>query len=222
MIAKTLKKEWYVLLLLLIPFIASIYFWDQLPDQVPTHFNIHGEADDWGPKWVNAFLLPAIGVFVYLLLIIVPAIDPKTKIKNEQKPVAAIRILTSVFMIFIYVFVMSASLGYEVDISLYIQMGLGALIMLIGNYMNSVKQNYFIGVKTPWTLENEEVWRKTHRFTSKVWTVSGLIMILVPLIIQRGDFEAGMLVGIVAAISIMPVLYSYVIFQKINREGNHV
>lgn len=213
-ISETLKKEWFVIPLLLAPFIASLLLWDQLPDEVPTHFNFKGEADDWGPKWMNAIMLPLIGVGLYVLLLVVPIIDPKKKISNIQKPVSAIRIIMSLFFVGIYAFVMAASLGSEINFTMYIFAAVGALILILGNYMNSIKPNYFIGVRTPWTLESPEVWKKTHRLTSKVWIVGGLVMIITAFFpsLMSSAFTISILVTILAAV---PIIYSYLIFKKL-------
>jgi uncharacterized membrane protein len=219
MFAETLKKEWYIVLLLLLPFAVSAYLWDEMPDTVPTHFNIYGEVDDWGPKWVNAFMFPAIGLFTYLLLIFLPLIDPKKRIESRQKPIAAIRILLSIFMVGMYVFIMATSLGKQLAVDSYIKAGVGALIMVLGNYMNSVKQNYFIGVKTPWTLENEEVWKLTHRLTSKIWTVGGLLMVIQPFAIPHPQIGIAIYISIITVLVIVPVVYSYVIFQKLQKKN---
>ena len=215
MFVKTLKKEWYIVALLLIPFAASVYFWDQLPDQVPTHFNLQGEVDDWGPKWINAFMMPVIGLVTYFSLIFLPFIDPKKRIASRQKPIAAMRIILSLFMVVIYGLIMAVSLGNEVKMEFYVMLAVGLLIMVVGNYMNSVKQNYFIGVKTPWTLENEEVWKKTHRLTSKLWTAGGALLIIIPLLFSGSAAQAWLLGIVIAAISVLPILYSYLIYQKL-------
>jgi uncharacterized membrane protein len=219
MIKETLKKEWYILLLLLLPFIASAYLWNDLPQEVPTHFNFKGEADAWGPKWINALLIPAIGVLTYFGLIFLPLIDPKKRIESTQKPIAAIRIILALFMVFIYLFIMAASLGSSINFAVYIQVGVGMLIMVLGNYMNSVKQNYFIGVKTPWTLENGEVWKKTHRLTSKLWTIAGLSMICIPFVFKQELIQMSIYVAVVLVIAFVPILYSYLIFQRITAQN---
>lgn len=216
-IAETLKKEWYVLVILLMPFAASVILWDQLPDTVPTHFNIQGEADDWGPKWMTAIMLPGIGLGVYLLLLITPLIDPKKKIENSQKPVAAIRIFTALFMVAIYGFVMAITMGVEFDLSAYVHVGVGILFIILGNYMNSVKPNYFIGLRTPWTLESPLVWKKTHRLASKVWIFGGLVMILVPTIPVLNS--PGFLIPfILIVLTGIPVVYSYLVYKKYEGE----
>ncbi|MCR9133796.1 MAG: SdpI family protein [bacterium] len=218
MILQTLKKEWYVVVLLILPFIFSAYIWDELPDEVPTHFNLQGEADDWGPKWVNAIMFPAIGLGTYLLLVFLPLIDPKKRIESTQKPIAAIRIITSMFMVFMYVFIMAESLGTDINFSIYLQIAIGMLFLVLGNYMHSIKQNYFIGVRTPWTLENETVWKRTHRITAKVWTAGGLIMMIAPLTISHSVAYWSFFGVVIAVLVLVPVIYSYVIFQQLDSQ----
>lgn len=218
MFKETLKKEWYVIILLIIPFGVSAYFWNDLPELVPTHFNIYGEADDWGPKWINAIMLPAIGLGTYFLLIFLPFIDPKKRIESRQKPIAAIRVILSLFMIGLYAFIMAKSLGNEINIGNYINVAVGLLILILGNYMSSLKQNYFIGIKTPWTLENEDVWKKTHRLTAKIWTVGGLILVIIPFTITNQILYWSIFGALLSILVLVPVIYSYVIFQKLESE----
>lgn len=213
-ISDSLKKEWFVPILLVIPFVVSIYLWDQLPDQVPIHFNIQGEADDWGPKWINAFLIPGIAMAIYIFLLIIPVIDPKRRIASAQKPVSAIRIFTTLFMIGIYGFVMAKTLEIDVDLGIYINISVGVLILIIGNYMNTIKPNYFIGIRTPWTLENPEVWKKTHRIGSKLWVVGGLIMILNAVFIPVSYSQIIFYIT-VALIALVPIVLSYIYFKKL-------
>jgi uncharacterized membrane protein len=187
-----------------------------MPDTVPIHFNAEGIADDWGAKWINAFILPSIGVAIYLLLLLIPKIDPKKNIENFQKPLAAVRILMALFFVAIYAFVMIQSLDQEVNMIMYVLIAIGGLIMILGNYMNSVKQNYFIGVKTPWTLESEYVWKKTHRLTSKLWVTAGLIIIGLSFVLAESSSAATIFISIVVLVSLIPVLYSYFLFKKEN------
>ncbi len=216
-ISETLKKEWFVFPLLLAPFIASFILWDKLPEEVPIHFNFQGEADDWGPKWINAIMIPFIGVGIYVLLLVLPKIDPKKKITSVQKPVAAIRIITSLFFVGIYAFIMAASLGSTINFTSYILVGVGLLIAIVGNYMNSMKPNYFIGVRTPWTLENPEVWKRTHRLTSKLWVVTGIGMIALAFFPSLMK-SAITIIILITILAVIPILYSYLVFKKIVSE----
>ncbi|MEQ9280894.1 MAG: SdpI family protein [Balneola sp.] len=217
-IKNTLKKEWYMIILLLAPFIASFILWENMPDIVPVHFNAAGEADDFGPKWINAFLLPGIAFATYLFLLIIPAIDPKKRIKNTQKPIAAIRIVISLFLIGVYVMVMMKTFDIEADIGQFILVSVGVLIAITGNYMNSIKPNYFIGLRTPWTLEDPEVWKKTHRFASRLWIIGGLFMAITAFIpTLKGSLYV--IVGSVILLAIIPLIYSYQIFNKIKNSN---
>ncbi len=147
--ADILKKEWFMIPLLAAPFVASIILWNDIPDTVPIHFNAQGEADDYGPKWINAFLLPSIALGTYLFLIAIPKLDPKNKIASTQKSITAIRIVISLFLIGIYALVMMKTFDMDADIAQFVFVSAGLLIMVTGNYMNSIKPNYFIGIRTP-------------------------------------------------------------------------
>lgn len=217
-IIKILKKEWYVLFILLAPFIASLILWNDMPDIVPTHFNAAGEADDYGPKWINAFLLPGIALATYLFLLFIPLIDPKKRIQSSQKPISAIRIVISLFLVGIYALVMMKTFNMETDIAQFVLVSVGLLILITGNYMNSIKPNYFIGIRTPWTLENPEVWKKTHRFASKLWILGGLILAIsafIPLL--KGSLL--LIIGAVLLLAVLPLLHSYTTFKKLQQSN---
>jgi len=177
-----LRREWYVVLILSIPFLISWAIWDLLPDQVPVHFNIKGEADDWGPKWINAIALPILGVGLYLLLVAVPSIDPKNKIENKQNALRLIRLSTSLFTTILYGVVIGRSLGYDWNTTQIIFAATGLLFLLLGHSMKTVKTNYFMSVRTPWTLESEWVWISTHKWSSRLWIGGGTFIIFSSLI----------------------------------------
>ncbi|HAH50334.1 MAG TPA: hypothetical protein DCL80_03360 [Balneola sp.] len=217
-IKNTLKKEWYMIVLLSAPFIASFILWEKMPDIVPVHFNAAGEADDFGPKWINAFLLPGIALVTYLFLLVIPAIDPKKRIENTQKPIAAIRIVISLFLIGVYALVMMKSFDLEADVGQFVLASVGILIAITGNYMNSIKPNYFIGIRTPWTLEDSEVWKKTHRFASKLWIVGGVLMTVSAFIpfLKGSPF---FILGAVLILAGIPFIYSYQLFNKLKNSN---
>jgi len=213
-IKKTLKKEWYVLIILLAPFVVSLVLWSEMPDTVPTHFNAAGEADDYGPKWINAFLLPGIALATYFFLLLIPKIDPKKRIESAQKPIAAIRIVISLFLVGIYALVMMKTFNKEADIGQFVFVSVGILILICGNYMNSIKPNYFIGIRTPWTLEDPQVWKKTHRFASKLWIIGGLIMTTSAFIPFLKD-SIFIIIEAVILLAVVPIIHSYIIFKNL-------
>jgi len=218
-IKKTLKKEWYMLIILLSPFVASLILWNDMPDIVPIHFNAAGEADDYGPKWINAFLLPSIAVATYFFLILIPKLDPKNKIESAQKPIAAIRIVVSIFLIGIYSLVMMETFDMEADIGQLVFVTVGILIMVTGNYMNSIKPNYFIGIRTPWSLEHPEIWKKTHRFGSKLWIIGGLFMAISTFISGLAG-SMYVVIGAIIILAVIPLIYSFVIYKKLDQTNS--
>ncbi|MFN1836195.1 SdpI family protein [Balneola sp. MJW-20] len=213
---ETLKKEWPILILLTLPFIASAFIWEQVPETVPTHFNIHGEADDYGPKWMLLIMIPGIAVLTYLLMVFLPSIDPKRKIESTQKPIAGIRMVITLFFIALYAVTVLIAMGKQVDINTFVTIGIGLLFMILGNYMNSVKPNYFIGIRTPWTLEDPRVWKKTHRLGSKLWLLGGGMLILGQLLFGGNEVISSTVIGVVIVpLAVIPIVYSYILFKKL-------
>jgi len=212
-IKETLKKEWFILVLLLLPFAVSAVLWSQLPELVPIHFNFRGEVDRWGPKWKNAFLLPAIGVGIYLSMLITPLLDPKKKIAIHQKAMFATRIAISLFFAGMYALMMAKSLDVKLDMRVWLQAGIGVLFLVFGNYMGAIKHNYFIGIRTPWTLESAEVWKKTHRLGGKVFVVSGLLILLFAFV--PGLNVPHFLTVLVVVSALIPSVYSWFAYRAI-------
>ncbi len=214
------KKEWPILLLLLAPFAVSLIVSDQVPDTVPIHFNLQGEADDYGPKWMILYMLPAIGLLIYVALLFLPRIDPKKRIEKAQKPVAAIRLITSLFMVGLYAMMMLVVTGSDVSINSYVFIAVGILFVGLGNYFNTVKPNYFIGIRTPWTLENPTVWKKTHRLGSKIWMVGGVVIIFSDLLFSE-TVNAVVFGATFGVMVVVPLLYSYFEFKKLESTGEN-
>lgn len=214
---RTLKNDWLTWLMLAIPLVFIAVFWNKFPNQIPTHFGMNGEPDDYSGKVAGIFLLPGINIGIYLLFFILPKIDPSGKnYALFADKYRLIRLVLHIFFTFMFFVIAFYSMGYKFDISLLIMYGVLVLFLLLGNYMGNVRHNYFIGVRTPWTLANEEVWSKTHRLTAKLWVFSTIIMMLIlPFVPEQ---EAAF-TTFITIISLVPIVYSYLIFRKIkNRD----
>lgn len=198
--------------MILVPFIFIALFWNQFPDKIPTHWNIKGEPDSYGSKTWGLFILPLTNLFIYGLFRVIPRIDPKKAnhalFSGKRK---AMQLMLHTFMTVIFFLTALASLGFEFNIGRIVILGVILLMMGIGNYMSNIRQNYFIGVRTPWTLENEDVWRETHRFTAKLWVAASLVA-LVGFISNL--FPDWTLIIYIVIISVIPIAYSYLIFKK--------
>jgi len=212
-IKPTIKTELFPILLLIITSITSFYFYSIFPEQVPMHWNIAGEIDGWGSKTMGAFMLPVTMVGMYILFLGLPYLDPRQK-RYEQfsKIYHGFKAIILLFMAIMYFLIGANTLGYNVPIGTLVPILVGILFILIGNYTAKIKPNWFIGIRTPWTLSSEEVWNKTHRIGGKIFVFSGLLFILEPFLPlnYQGPVFAIIIIGIVVG----TFSYSYFIYKK--------
>ena len=209
------KKEIPFLAIALIPFVYLIYIWNRLPEKVPMHWNGAGEIDRYGDKkelLVMLFMLVGITYFVFL---IIPSIDPKQKLQNMGNKLNNLRMILTLFMSGLAVFILY-SVQQKTSNPSFVLAIIGLLFAFLGNYFKTIKPNYFIGIRTPWTLENEEVWKKTHILGGKLWFVGGLLMALTFVLPNKIQFYT--FLGITAVITIVPIVYSYLEFKKIKNQ----
>jgi uncharacterized membrane protein len=210
-----IKKELPYLTITIIPFIYLIYIWKTLPTKIPMHWNMNGEIDSWGNKTELPFLVFILTGLIYILMLFVPNIDPKQKLQNMGKKYDSLRLIITCFMSVLAIYILYSIQNQSKNPTLILPL-VGLLIAFMGNYMKTVKPNYFIGIKTPWTLENEEVWKKTHKLGGNLWFVGGLLMTLTFLL--KGNAQFYTFMSIIAVISIIPIAYSYLEFRKLTKK----
>lgn len=210
------KTEFLTLLLLALPFVYLAFTWHQYPAQVPIHFNHHGQADRYGSKTFGLLLLPAINVALYLLLKYLPRLDPRqANLALFKEKYALIRLFIHLFLVFIF-FLVAFSAQQGTSPRLYpklVVMGVLLLFIMLGNYFSTMRPNYFVGIRTPWTLENPEVWKRTHRFAGRLWVFSCLALLLVLLFTELP--HPLFLVSFLVLISLIPMGYSYFLYRKL-------
>jgi len=210
-----IKKELPIILIIIMMFAASIYFYPQLPDKIPTHWNFKGEIDGYSGKLSGAFLMPVMNTIMYGLFIFMPAIDPKKEnYKLFESTYIYFRYLFHIFFLGIHGLIIAAALGYNVDTGRLVTLAVSLLLMLMGNVMGRLKHNYFVGIKTPWTLADEEVWRKTHRLGAILWTAGGLMGVIMSLLRQSMGW---VFIAVIAVMTFIPIVYSYVIYSKLKK-----
>ena len=208
-----LKKELPILIIAILPVLYLAYIYGDLPATVPIHWNAQGEIDGYGDKstlWLVPFMM---SVLTYILLCIAPFIDPKKQIERMGNKFHQFKFVIVLFMSVLAMYIINSSLTASLGSMTGLFILLGLLFAVIGNYMPSLKPNYFIGVRTPWTLESPVVWKKTHRLTGKLWVVAGVLLVLLALIIPAEIFLY-IFIGITALITIVPLAMSYVWFKK--------
>lgn len=213
-ISNVLKKDWPILILIALGFILGAYFYPSLPNRVPIHWNLKGEANGYGSRFYGAFGLPLTNLGIYLLFIILPHIDPKRKNYEIFKSTYQyLKYLLIIFLLGMQVTSYLIATGGAINRPVYIQVLVSLLFILIGNVMGRFKHNYFVGIKTPWTLANEEVWRKTHRMAAPLWVLGGIINIVIAFIAI--NFKEIAFIIVMVVMVIVPIVYSYIIYQRI-------
>ncbi len=214
-----IKKEAVIWLILLLPFIYSFIVWNKIPDKVPTHFDIKGQPDDYSGKAFALLLLPVMNIIIYFILFIVPRIDPRKKnYAAFGSSYQNIRMLIHLFFVGMFIFItQTTSGGQPLKLNAFLS-GLLLFFALLGNYMRTVRSNFFVGIRTPWTLSNDIVWRKTHELGGKIWFYSGIVLAIIIFFLPQTAAVIVMFCGIFLMV-IIPVVYSYVEYRKITSDS---
>jgi uncharacterized membrane protein len=201
------------LVVLAFAIVAAVY--DRLPDYVPTHWNASGAIDarmakPWGP-----FMLPLTMAGVFVLLRVLPHISPRDYEMDPFRPAYGAMQLAILSLLFaMSICVVLAGLGWAVPVNRVVAVGMGVLLVIVGNFMGKVTMNYFAGIRTPWTLADPEVWLRTHRFAGKVLVLAGLVSAVAGLL----GADMRLVVAIVVVAALVPAVYSYLIYRRLERE----
>ena len=152
-------------------------------------------------------------VFIYGLFAIVPLIDPKKKTDQFQQTINKLADIVALFFLVMFFLTLFNYLGYEVQMDRWVLIGVTLLFLLLGNYFGKLKPNYFISIRTPWTLENEENWRKTHRLSGMIWVVGSLIMLSF-LIFNYQPWVVILFVAYAVTLAAIPIGYSFWLYKR--------
>lgn len=213
----TLTEIFFILLPVLLPFIYMAWLYPHMPERVPIHFDAAGTPNGYGTKKFLCGIILIMGLFslgLYLLVRNLPAIDPKRTARLsrhvfQKVGIAVVTLIAAINIIILY----SAAAGRSPDVNHLLYPLLGLFFAYLGNIMYSVKPNYFVGIRTPWTLENEDNWRATHRLGSKVFFIGGICIAIGALL--TSSKTANIILAIITAIMVLiPVVYSFVYFKK--------
>lgn len=204
---------WFQISIIILMLLVGYLLFDRLPAEMPVHWNTAGEVDSYMPKMKAILLFPAITFVIILLFPLLRKIDPrKDKYILFERPWIVLQTTFVLFFAYIYFITLYITFHPEQSVEIFILAGIGVLFILIGNYLGKIRQNYFIGIKTPWTLNNEEVWNKTHRLAGWCFVVGGLL-ILINAFLGLSLMIVTLIVT--AFVVIVPIVYSYLIYQKL-------
>ena len=191
--------------------VAAILY-TSLPEQIPTHWNAQGEVDGYMKKPGGVIIMPAMAVFTFVIMKLIPVISPKGFRIDKFSDVFGVLQVTLVgFMSIVAILVLMEARGLDVRINEMIIAGTGLLFVIIGNYLGRVRKNFFIGIRTPWTLASDEVWNRTHRIGGRLFILSGVIIWIGAILRLPLTWTVGVAVGLV----LIPVVYSYFLYRKI-------
>ena len=206
------KSEITILGIILLSFIISIYFYPQIPERIVSHWNAQGQVNGYMSKFWGLFLMPFVFVGLALLFSIIPKIDPlKANIEKFRKYYDGFIILFFIFMLSIHLQVILWNIGIKISSNVILPIGIGILFFYVGILCENIKRNWFIGIRTPWTLSNDMVWEKTHKIGGKLFKIAGIVTIL------GIFFQKYILFFIFVPIILVVVyttIYSYTEYQK--------
>ncbi len=210
-----------VLTVILLPFVYLAFVYAKLPQIVPTHFNLEGKANavsDKSTLWIILSVTAAVSVFMYFLMRYLPNIDPKKKVKYSSRAFNKIALAVVLLLCLINCIIINAAQTGSFNLGNMFSVILGIFFAFMGNIMHSIKPNYFAGIRTPWTLENEDVWRKTHQFGGKLWFVGGIVIAVSGLLLPL-NVSTFFLIAIIAILVIVPIVYSYQQYKLIQKKS---
>lgn len=207
-----IKKNWKMLLItsiaILLPMLAGVILWNQLPDRIPSHWNGAGEIDGWSSKPFAVFGPSLILLAVQWLCVLASSADPKNG-NHSSKVLHLVFWIIPVLSSVLHVVTYATAMGKQVRMEVVMPVFMGLLFTIVGNYLPKCKQNYTIGIKIPWTLNSEENWNRTHRFAGRTWFFCGLIIMLTGFVGNFWIFFAVVLLMVFA-----PIIYSYILHRK--------
>lgn len=194
----------------------SLAVYSRLPASMPVHWNLAGEIDDYAPKAIGAFLLPAIMLALAGVFAALPAISPSGfDIEQRSRAYRAILLAILLFMLGIHVHLLLSAMNMAPSISDVVPLLIGALFVIFGNYLPKMRRNFFIGIRTPWTLADEDVWFRTHRLGGVVFIVCGVLLMAVGPFLS-GSAASIFLPALIGLAALVMVIYSFVIYRRPN------
>lgn len=202
-------EELVLIVLTILPILYLFLNCNQLPESMPIHFDVHGDPNGYGSRWVY-FWLP---VGLYFLMLVLPKIDPrKANYEVFGGSYYKLRVILTLFIGLINVGIIWGVVHNGSSVHKFLPLLIFFLFMLIGNYLGNIRPNYFVGIKVPWTLNSDEVWIRTHKMAGKLWFWGSIVGMALYFVSERFDW---VFISLLAILVVVPVVYSYVIYQQV-------
>ena len=208
MIKKNFKTLIITSIIILLPIIAGLLLWKQLPAKMPSHWGVTGEIDGYAEKEIVVFLVPMIMLLIQWLCAFITGLDPKAENITDKSMNLILWIIPCINLTVNTIMYLTA-LNIPVPVNIILSAVCGIMFIIIGSHLPQCKQTYTIGIKVPWTLNDEDNWNKTHRLAGKLWVIGGLLILATSFLETIFIF-----LGITLLITIIPVVYSYLLFKN--------
>ena len=208
-----MKSRWLAPALTAAMWIFALAVYSRLPERLPTHWNARGQVDGWMDKPWGALMFPLMATGTLALLWLLRRVDPRARnIDRFRDEWFLVTNLIFVLFLAMEVLTLGHAMGWPVDIERMVPLTVGVLFIGIGNYLPRIRSNWFMGIRTPWTLDNERVWRATHRVGGRTFVAAGLIIML-SAVLPAAARTVAMLVAVALGAGV-PLVYSYVAYRR--------
>lgn len=208
-----MRSRWFGLVIAAIAIAISIWAYPQLPPTVATHWNLKGTPDGFSSRLVAVLIIPGIILVMTGLFTVLPRLDPRGE--NYAKFFGTYWLICNTviaFMLIAHAMIVASGIGYPIRIDRLMPIGIGLLFIVLGNYLSRVEPNWFIGIRTPWTLSSDLVWRKTHRTGGYLMVLGGLLVASCAAL-PHGAFIPVLVVAILV-MAVIPIVQSYVLWKR--------
>lgn len=209
------KSEIIVMGVILLSLIIGIYFYPRMPEKIASHWNAQGQVDGYMSKFWGLFLMPLLSMMLFLLFIAIPKIDPlKHNIEKFREYYDGFVVLIIVYLFYVYLLTIFWNIGIRFSMVQPLAPAMGILFYYIGILIENAKRNWFIGIRTPWTLSSEKVWEKTHKIGGKLFKIAGIIA-FIGVFFQR--YVLFFILVPIILVAAYTIIYSYFEYQKETR-----
>jgi len=208
-----MRSRWFGLVIAALALIVSIWAYPQLPPTIATHWNVRGTADGFSGRATAVLIMPLVIIGLTGLFNVLPKLDPRRA--NYAKFIDTYWLIANAVILFILIghgMIVATGLGVPVKIDRFMPIGVGLLFIVLGNFLTRVEPNWFIGIRTPWTLSSDTVWRKTHRTGGWLMVVGGFVL-AASVFLPHGAFLP-LLIAAILIVVVIPVVQSYVLWKR--------
>lgn len=195
-------------------FLICVVIFDYMPEQMPIHWWVSGKADGFASKSVALLMLPVLSAVMMLFFELIPFLDPrKSMYKKFDTAWESLKNYIIWFFVYLYLVTIFLSVTPSISMNFFMMVGLWVLFILMWKSMSHIRSNYFIWIRTPWSLENEEVWDRTHKLAGWAFSLWGWFLFLSAFL---GFHPLYILIFVILSVSLIPLVYSYYLYKKIN------